>query len=88
VQIAVEGNLLTIKGHKDQVAEQKAEKVHRYGRKYGAFERIFTLPATVAPDKIKATYEHGLLTILLPKAEGAKPHLVKVEVAPPQKALK
>ncbi len=88
VQIAVEGNLLTIKGHKEQVAEEKAEKVHRYERTYGNFERSFTLPATVAPDKIKATYEHGVLTVLLPKVETAKPHLIKVEVATPYKALK
>ncbi len=88
VQIAVEGNLLTIKGNKEQVAEEKAEKVHRYERTYGMLERTFTLPATVAPEKIKATYEHGVLTVLLPKVETAKPHLIKVEVTPPQKALK
>ena len=88
VHIAVEGNLLTIKGNKEQVADEKAEKVHRYERTYGAFERRFTLPATVAPDKIKATYDNGVLTVLLPKMEAAKPHLIKVEVAPPQKALK
>ncbi|HVH08969.1 MAG TPA: Hsp20/alpha crystallin family protein [Gemmatimonadales bacterium] len=87
VKITVEGNLLTIQGTKEQTAEEKAEKVHRYERAYGAFERTFTLPATVAPEKIKATYENGILTIILPKAEAAKPHLVKVEVAP-QKALK
>ena len=88
VQITVEGNVLTIKGTKEQVAEEKAEKVHRYERTYGAFERTFTLPATVAADKIKATYEHGILTILLPKIEAAKAQTIKIEVAPPQKALK
>src|SRR6266508_4827014 len=87
VQISVESNLLTIKGTKQQVAEEKAEKVHRYERTYGAFERTFTLPATVEPEKIKATYENGVLTITLPKVEAAKPHLVTVEVTPP-KALK
>jgi HSP20 family protein len=86
VKISVEGNLLTIKGTKEQVAEEKTEKVHRYERAYGAFERTFTLPATVAPEKIKATYADGLLTIALPKVEAAKPQLIKVEVAP-QKAL-
>ena len=87
VKISVEGNLLTIKGTKEQVAEDRAEKVHRYERAYGAFERTFTLPATVAPEKIKATYAEGVLTIALPKVEAAKPHLIKVELAP-QKALK
>ncbi len=38
VKISVEGSLLTIKGTKEQVAEEKAEKVHRYERTYGAFE--------------------------------------------------
>ena len=87
VQISVEGNLLTIKGKKEQVAEEKTEKVHRYERNYGTFERTFTLPATVSPEKIKAVYEHGILTVTLPKVEAAKPHLIKVEVAAPEKAL-
>jgi len=87
VKIFVEGNLLTIKGNKEQIAEVKAEKVHRYERTYGAFERAFTLPATVRPEKIKAAYENGVLTITLPKVEAAKPHLIQVEVTP-LKALK
>ena len=86
VKISVEGNLLTIKGTKEQVAEEKAEKVHRYERTYGAFERTFTLSASIDSNKIKATYNLGVLTITLPKAETAKPHLIKVEVTP-DKAL-
>ena len=86
VQISVESNLLTIKGTKQQVAEEKAEKVHRYERTYGAFERTFRLSASIDPNKIKATYNLGVLTITLPKAETAKPHLIQVEVTP-DKAL-
>ena len=86
VKISVEGNLLTIRGTKEQVAEEKAEKVHRYERTYGAFERAFTLSASIDPTKIKATYNLGVLTITLPKAETAKPHLITVEVTP-EKAL-
>jgi HSP20 family protein len=80
VKISVEGNLLTIRGTKEQVAEEKAERVHRYERTYGAFERTFTLAASIDPSKIKATYNLGVLTITLPKAETAKPHLIKVEI--------
>jgi HSP20 family protein len=87
VKITVESNLLTIKGTKQQVAEEKAEKVHRYERTYGAFERTFRLSASIDPNKIKATYDLGVLTITLPKAETAKPHLITVDVTP-QKALK
>ena len=87
VKITVESNLLTIKGTKQQVAEETAEKVHRYERTYGAFERTFRLSASIDPNKIKATYDLGVLTITLPKAETAKPHLITVEVTA-QKALK
>src|SRR5438094_9523677 len=86
VQISVEGDLLTNKGTKQQLAEEKAEKVHRYERTYGAFERTFRLSASIDANKIKATYNLGVLTITLPKAETAKPHLIQVEVTP-DKAL-
>jgi len=82
VKISVEGNLLTIKGTKELVAEEKAERVHRYERTYGAFERTFRLSASIDPARIKATHTLGVLTITLPKVETAKPHLIKVEVTP------
>ncbi|HXF96496.1 MAG TPA: Hsp20/alpha crystallin family protein [Gemmatimonadales bacterium] len=88
VKIAIEGNVLTISGTKEQVAEEKAERIHRYERTYGSFERSFTLPATVDTDAIKATYELGLLTIVLPKVEKAKPRQIKVEVGKAEKQLK
>lgn len=83
VKISIEGNLLTIAGTKEQVAEEKAERVYRYERSYGAFERSFTLPATVDADHIKAAYENGVLNMVLPKVEKARPRMVKVEVTKP-----
>jgi HSP20 family protein len=88
VKIAVEANLLTISGTKEQIAEEKAEKVHRYERTYGSFERTFALPTSVDPEHIKATYDMGVLTVLLPKLEKAKPRQIKVEVKPVEKTLK
>ena len=87
VKISVEDNLLTISGTKQQVAEEKAEKVHRYERTYGAFERSFTLPTTVNAEAIKASYEHGLLTLVLPKLEKAKARQIRLDIVP-EKALK
>jgi HSP20 family protein len=81
VKISVEDNVLTIHGQKQQVAEERTERVHRYERTYGAFERTFTLPATVDAANIKAQYENGVLTITLPKVEKAKPRQIQVEVA-------
>lgn len=82
VKVSVENNLLTIQGSKEQTAEEKAEKVHRYERTYGSFERTFVLPATVDPEHIKATCEMGVLTLVLPKVEKAKPRQIKVEMVP------
>src|SRR5437660_8221704 len=81
VKISLEDNVLTIKGAKQQVAEERTERVHRYERTYGTFERSFTLPATVDASNIKASYEHGVLTVTLPKAEKAKPRQIEVDVA-------
>lgn len=88
VKISVEGNLLTIQGTKEQVAEEKAEKVHRYERSYGAFERTFTLPASVDPNAIKANHDLGVLTLTLPKMEKAKARPIKIETGPAPKQLK
>src|SRR5213083_2774423 len=58
VKISLENNVLTIHGTKEQVAEERSERVHRYERTYGSFERSFTLPATVDASNIQARYEH------------------------------
>jgi HSP20 family protein len=80
VKISLENNVLTIHGSKEQVAEERTERVHRYERTYGTFERSFTLPATVDANAIKATYEHGVLTVTLPKVEKAKPRQIDVQI--------
>ena len=76
VKISLENNV-----SKQQVAQERTERVHRYERTYGTFERSFTLPATVDASNIKASYEHGVLTVTLPKAEKAKPRQIEVQVA-------
>ena len=81
LKISLENNVLTIHGTKEQVTQERTERVHRYERTYGAFERSFTLPSTVDAANIKAAYEHGVLTVTLPKAEKAKPRQIEVQVA-------
>jgi HSP20 family protein len=79
VKLSLENNLLTIRGEKKQQAEERNERVHRYERSYGTFERTFSLPTTVDPDQIVATYEHGILTVTIPKAERARPREIPVK---------
>lgn len=51
-------------------------------RWYGAFERILTLPTSVKADQAQARFEHGVLTLTLPKAEEAKPRAIKINAQP------
>ncbi len=80
VKISLENNVLTVRGEKRQVAEEHTDRVHRYERYYGVFERSFTVPTTVDADHIKASYDLGVLTVRLPKAERAKPRQIEVKV--------
>ena len=79
VEVTVENRTLTIKGQKEQVKEENSQRLHRYERSYGKFERSFQLPATVDAEKIEAHAEHGVLTLTLPRAEAAKAR--KIEIA-------
>jgi HSP20 family protein len=80
VKITLENFVLTVKGEKKQVVEEKGT-VYRYERSYGAFERSFTLPNTVDADKVGAKFEHGVLTVSVPKAEKAKSREIQVKVS-------
>ena len=78
VKISLENQTLTVRGEKKQVAEEKTERVHRYERTYGAFERTFALPGTVDADRIEAAFADGLLTVTLPKVERARPRQIEI----------
>ncbi|HTI10551.1 MAG TPA: Hsp20/alpha crystallin family protein [Puia sp.] len=70
--IDVEGNLLTISAETEEKKEEKDEKYTRKEYNYSSFSRSFTLPDWVNKDKIDATYDNGLLKLVLPKTEDAK----------------
>ncbi len=78
VKLSLENNLLTIRGEKKPEAEERSERVHRYERSYGSFERAFALPSTVDGEKISADYRNGILTVVVPKAERARPREIPV----------
>ena len=80
VRITLHDDVLTIRGEKKQESEKKEQKYHRTERSYGSFQRSFTFPASMQGDKIDATYHDGVLTIVLPKSEEAKPRDIEVKV--------
>lgn len=73
VEIDVENNVLTIRGEKrEERTEGEEGKYHLWERRYGSFQRSFTLPRTVKADDIRATFKDGILTVQMPKAPEAK----------------
>lgn len=80
IDIQVQDNTLTMKSERKFEREVKEENYLRIERSYGAFQRVFNLPAGVQQDKIRATFKDGVLEVTMPKAEEAKPKQVKIDV--------
>jgi len=83
LDIRVENHLLMIRGERKFEKKVNEENYLRVERSYGSFARSFTLANTVNPDAIKADYQHGVLTLSIPKREEAKPKQIKVNVNAP-----
>ena len=77
VTVTVQDNVLTISGESTRRGPEGARPLFQEIG-YGAFRRHFTLPAPVEAGKAEATYEDGLLSITLPKAESAIPTTIQV----------
>jgi HSP20 family protein len=78
IDVDIKDRVLTLKGERSADNELKEDNYYRRERTYGRFERSFTLPANVDPDKIKANYNDGVLKIEVPKLEDQKPKQVTV----------
>jgi len=81
LQITLEDGLLTIQGERHFAHDSSEQQFHRVERRYGAFRRSITLPAHVMAEGIEATFEDGMLQILVPKMEEAKPKRIQVRPA-------
>jgi HSP20 family protein len=80
IDLRVENNTLTLKGERKREAEVKDEQYHRVERVHGVFVRSFSLPATVDANNVGAEYRDGILTVVLPMREEAKPRQIQVQV--------
>ena len=76
-KINLDNNILTISS---ELENEKHEEGKNFTRKeffYGSFSRSFTLPKSINTDNIKAEYENGILTVMLPKKDEAKVDIKK-----------
>ncbi len=78
--ISLSERILTIKGEKKQEKAEKGENYHLAERRYGSFTRSILLPQEVVSDKIRASYENGILTITVPKIREANRKEIKIKV--------
>jgi HSP20 family protein len=80
VDVRVENNVLNLTGERKFENEVKREQYHRVERAYGRFSRSFTLPNVVDTARIKAEFKDGLLRVVMPKREEAKPKQISIAV--------
>ena len=81
IKINISENTLTVKGEKKEEKKEDDQNYHRVERRYGTFQRSFTLPIQVQGNKVKAAYKDGVLTITLPKKEEVKPKEIPITVS-------
>jgi len=78
ISVDVKDRVLILSGERSSEKEEKDKHYHHKERIYGKFERSFTLPADVDPEKVKAEYKDGILKIEIPKPAERKPKQITV----------
>ena len=67
LKVSIDENILTLSGEKKQEEKVEKKNYHRVERSYGSFSRSFQLPGLIDSDKVKASFEEGVLEIRIPK---------------------
>ena len=81
IDVHMDNGILSITGEKREEKESgKGTKRHRTERYSGSFARRFTLPGSIKADNIDASYKDGVLSLMIPKAEEAKPKYIDIKV--------
>jgi len=80
VEVQVTGDVLSIRGETKEEKDVKTENYYLQERRHGTFSRSIALPVPVQADKAEAVFEHGVLTLTLPKIEEVRPKTIKVQM--------
>jgi HSP20 family protein len=72
VELKVAGGVLTIKGEKKEVTEEKSGGYVLSERRFGPIQRSIPLPESVDRDRIEASFKNGVLTVTMPKTPEAQ----------------
>jgi HSP20 family protein len=80
IDLSICGNVLTIRGEKKHLKDDKDENHYFGDRYYGSFYRTFKLPVDIDECKAEASFDKGVLKITIPKVEEAKRKKIEIDV--------
>lgn len=80
VDVNLANGVLTIKGEKQEEKEEREKDYHLSERRFGSFQRAFTVPDDVDADKIEASFKNDVLTVILPKAAEAQRKAKRIDI--------
>ena len=78
VNVDLENNVLTVNGEKKEERSEERGTYHLSERRYGKFSRSFVLPRDVDAEQIHARFDHGVLSVTIPKSERARRRRIQV----------
>ncbi len=78
INISLEKDVLTISGERPVQEKSDKEKMYLNERSFGKFTRSFNLNKSIKSDKINASFDNGVLTMILPKQDEEKPKKIKI----------
>ncbi len=81
IEIVLEDDVLSLKGEILRDEEVENVKYHVRERRYGSFSRSIRFPTAVNGDAVEATYNNGILSLNIPKAEAVKPKRISINAS-------
>jgi HSP20 family protein len=81
LDISATADSLSLSGERKLSEEDKNARYHRREREAGRFSRVIALPTGIDTGKVEARSNDGVLTVVLPKSEAAKPRQITIKTA-------
>lgn len=79
LEVTLENGVLTLRGQRASDRQEQTEQYRRVERVRGTFLRRFSLPDVADADKVSAKCKDGVLEVVVPKREAAKPRRIAIE---------
>lgn len=78
IKIELQGDQLVVSGERRHESKDKKSGAWYSERRFGKFQRTFTMPSSVDVENLEANYQDGILRLYVPKAASARPRQIKI----------